>query len=275
MQDPKNKAKTVRQMANKNFFMSVSIIRVTGFFHPAKTTPMTQETSPQITLCIPVLNEEKTLPGLFSNLSSYFDKFMIPFEVVFCLDPSTDSSENILKEAHRKNSSFRYFANPRKLGRAQSLLRAIKEAKSPYIATASTDLSIPLGDLMKLLQSLGEKQASIAFGTRIDKKDSPFFNATSKKARLEITYMNIFWEQKRRQFKDPFCHALVFKREIRDLLLENLKVSGWYLTLNFQDQVFKKKIPFTEVPVYTSISHEKAFPYRREQLRLFWRSLSR
>ncbi len=255
--------------------MGLSLIRVTGLLHPAKTSAMTQVTSPQITLCIPVLNEEKTLPGLFSNLTSYFDKFMIPFEVVFCLDPSTDSSEKILQEAHRKNSSFRCIVNHRPLGRAQSLLQALKEAQSPYILAASADLSIPLGDLMKLLQSLSEKQVSIAFGTRIDKKDSPFLSSTSKKTRLEITYMNIFWEQKRRQFKDPFCPAFVFKKEIRDALLQNLKVSGWYLTLILQDQVLQKKIPFTEIPVYAGVSQEKSFPYHREHLSLFWRSLSR
>lgn len=236
---------------------------------------MTQEPSPQITLCIPVLNEEKTLPGLFSNLTSYFDKFMIPFEVVFCLDPGTDSSEKILAEAQRKNSTFRYIVNSRRLGRAQSLLRALGEAKAPYIASASADLSVPLGDLMKLLQSMSEKNASIAFGTRVDKKDSPYLSSTSKKHRLEITYMNIFWEQKKRHFKDPFCPAFVFKKEVRDLLLRDLKVSGWYLTLNLQDQILEKNIPFTEVPVYTGTSNKKSFPYYREYLRLFWRSLSR
>ncbi len=236
---------------------------------------MTQETSPQITLCIPVLNEDKTLPGLFSNLTSYFDKFMIPFEVIFCLDPSTDSSEKILQDAHRKNSSFRYLLNPRRLGRAKSLLRALKEAQSSYIIAASADLSIPLGDLMKLLQCLSETSTSIAFGTRIDKKDSPFLSSTSKKNRLEVTYMNIFWEQKRRRFKDPFSPAFVFKKEIRDLLLQDLKASGWYLTFSLQDQVLEKNIPFAEIPVYASASQEKSFPYHREHLRLFWRSLSR
>ena len=236
---------------------------------------MTQETSPQITLCIPVFNEEKTLPGLFSNLSSYFEKFLIPFEVVFCLDPSSDQSEKILEEASRKNSAFRYLVNSRKQGRARSLLRALQEARSPYIAAASVDLSIPLGDLTKLLQSLTEKETAIAFGTRMDKKDSLFLSSTSKKNRLEITYLNIFWEQQKRQFKDPFCSAFVFKKEIRDVLLLDLKASGWYLTQDLQEQVLKKKISFTEVPVYTSTSSPSSFPYYRESLRLFFRSLNR
>ena len=172
--DPTKKIRKAGIIFFADFFIGVSIIWVTGLLHPAKTMSMTQETSPQITLCIPVFNEEKTLPGLFSNLSSYFEKFLIPFEVVFCLDPSSDQSEKILEEASRKNSAFRYLVNSRKQGRARSLLRALQEARSPYIAAASVDLSIPLGDLTKLLQSLAEKETAIAFGTRMDKKDSLF-----------------------------------------------------------------------------------------------------
>ncbi len=234
---------------------------------------MTQETSPQITLCIPVLNEEKTLPDLFSNLSSYFDKFLIPFEVVFCLDPSQDQSEEILKAAHQKNPAFRYLVNARPLGRARSLLLAIKEARSTYIATASVDLTIPLGDITKLLQKMSEFNVTIAFGTRRDKKDSPFLNLTSKKSRLEIMYMDIYWEQKKRNFKDPFCSSLIFKKEIRELLIKDIAVSGWYLTDALQDQVIKKNIPFVEMPVYASPQQKDSFPYYREALRLFWRSL--
>ena len=235
---------------------------------------MTQEIFPQITLCIPVLNEEKTLPGLFSNLTSYFEKFMIPFEVVFCLDPSHDQSEKILCEASQENPAYRYLVNSKKLGRACSLMKAIEAARSPYIASASADLSIPLGDITKLLQKMSEANTSISFGSRIDKKDSPFLTSTSKKSRLEITYMNIFWEQNRRTFKDPFCSAFVLKKEIKDDLFKNLKASGWYLTLNLQDRVLAKKIPFIEVPVYAAATDRKGFPYYRESLRLFLRSLN-
>ncbi len=238
---------------------------------------MTQEPSPQITLCIPILNEEKNLPELFSNLNSFFEKFHIPFEVVFCLDPSQDQSERLLREAQQKDPSYRYFQNPRPLGRARSLIRAIKEASAPYIAATSADLTTPLGDITKLLQKIGEMNSAIVFGDRIGKRDSPFLSSTSKKSRLEITYMNIFWEKNNRRFKDPFCSTFVLKKEIRDLLLSDLKTSGWdlgwYLTPALQEQVLKKNIPFAEVPVYASSFYRKSFPYYRESLRLFLRSL--
>ena len=243
------------------------------FNHPAKTKQMTQETSPQITLCIPVLNEEKTLPGLFSNLNSYFEKFMIPFEVVFCLDPSQDQSESLLSEAARKNPHYRYLINPKKLGRARSLVKALDAAQAPYIASASVDLSIPLGDITKLLQKMSEADAAIAFGSRVDKKDSPFLSSASKKHRLEITYLNIFWDQQKRTFKDPFCSAFVLKKDILPSLLADLKVSGWYLSLALQDQVLKKNISFTQAPVYSAVTNPPSFPYYQESLRLFLRSL--
>jgi glycosyltransferase involved in cell wall biosynthesis len=234
---------------------------------------MKQETSPQITLCIPALNEEKNLPGLMSNLSSYFEKFLIPYEVVFCLDPSHDQSQMRLEEAAQKDSRVQLLINSHQLGRARSLLKALQAAKAPYIATASVDLSTPLGDITKLLQNLAGGPAAIAFGTRVDKKESPFLTVSSKKNQLELTYLNILWEQKKRAFKDPFSSAFVFKKDVRESLLQGLKVSGWYLTPALQAQVLRKNIPSIEIPVYANSGAARNFSYWREHLRLFLWSL--
>lgn len=227
---------------------------------------MTQGTSPQITLCIPLFNEADKIADLLANLSSYFGKFQIPYQVVFGLDPSTDNTESVL--AAQKSSHFKIMRNAKRLGRAESLRLAILAADSPYIAIASADLSTPLGDITKLLQNLSGSEFQIAFGTRIDKKDSPFLTINTKKNRLEITHMNISWEKGVRHFKDPFASAFVMKKEVRDRLLGDLKVRGWYLTPALQKKVLKLGIPYVEVPVHSSAGSAPAFPYIREYFKL-------
>lgn len=227
---------------------------------------MTQETSPQITLCIPIFNEATKIPDLLKNVSSYFGKFHIPYEIVFGLDPSTDGTEDLLAK-----EKVRVIKNPHRLGRAESLRRALLAAESPYIVAASADLSTPLGDITKLLQNLSGTDFKIAFGTRIDKKDSPFLSLNTKKNRLEITHLNILWEKGRRNFKDPFSTVFVMTKEARDELLKDLRVKGWYLTPALQRQVLEKKTPFVEVPVHATSGQAPAFPYFREYLRMFLR----
>jgi glycosyltransferase involved in cell wall biosynthesis len=239
-------------------------------FNPAKRRAMTQETSPQITLCIPVLNEEKALPDLLKNISSYFGKFLIPYEVVICLDPSSDKSAEILEK--ESSSQIRVIKNSKHLGRAESLRQALLAANAPYIAATSVDLSTPLGDITKLLQQISEGGEKIAFGTRTNKKDSPFLSLNTKKNRLEITHMNIYWERNIRKFQDPFSTVFVMKKEIKDQVLNGFVAKGWYLTPQVQEQVLKNNIPYAEVPVHSTAGHAPSFPYVREYLRLFFAS---
>lgn len=236
---------------------------------------MTQETSPQITLCIPVLNEQAQIPELLKNISSYFGKFLIPYEVVFSLDPSTDQSEKILMEESEKDPRIRVLKNPRRLGRAESLRQALLQARAPYIASASADLSTPLGDITKLLQHLTETQSKIIFGTRVDKKDSPFFTINTKKNSLEITHINILWESKRLPFKDPFSSYFVMTKEVQADLLKDLSPKGWYLTSDLQKAVLKKNISYSELPIHSTAGRAANYPYLREYLRLFIHGIRR
>lgn len=234
---------------------------------------MTQGTSPQITLCIPVYNEEATLPELLQNISSYFAKFLIPYQVIFCLDPSSDRSAEILQQAVQKNASLRLIQNSRRRGRAESLRQALLEAEAPYLLSASADLSVPLGELTKLLQNLSEHSAAIAFGTRTDKKASPFLSLDTKKNRFELTYISIFWEQKKRTFKDPFSSAFVLKKDFVVALLDGHPAKGWYLTPFIQKQIEHQNLPFVEVPIHSTSGGGRHFPYWKEYLRWFFRSL--
>ncbi|MEO8327694.1 MAG: glycosyltransferase, partial [Nitrospirota bacterium] len=64
--------------------------------------PAANRVAPELTVIIPVYNEESILPALFSRLYTAADKLERSYECVFIDDGSTDRSAAMLREQFDK-----------------------------------------------------------------------------------------------------------------------------------------------------------------------------
>lgn len=62
-------------------------------------------TNPQLSVVIPVYNEEQGLQALFDRLYPALDKLAITYEVLFVNDGSRDRSAAMLREQFQKRSA--------------------------------------------------------------------------------------------------------------------------------------------------------------------------
>src|SRR4051812_43750012 len=57
----------------------------------------------RLSIVAPVFNEEKNIPAFLARLTPILQSVTDEFEVIFCLDPSTDRTEQVVLEHREKD----------------------------------------------------------------------------------------------------------------------------------------------------------------------------
>ena len=90
----------------------------------------------KVAVILPVYNGQKTLSGtLESLLSQTYDNF----ELLVCIDGSTDNSLQIIKEFENKFKKVAILINEKNLGLGPTMNRLVAQTQSDYIAIAEQD----------------------------------------------------------------------------------------------------------------------------------------
>ncbi len=100
--------------------------------------------SPEISIVIPVYNEEAGLPLLFARLYPALDALQRSYEVIFVDDGSRDRSIELLRETveqHPTNARAMILAH--NVGQHLAILAAFERARGTYVITLDADLQNP------------------------------------------------------------------------------------------------------------------------------------
>lgn len=101
---------------------------------------MNQTAAYQLTIAIPVYNEEGNLLALEEALAAYLPKCLMKACVLLVDDCSTDSSLKMIKEICSRHSDFFYICHTRRLGCSGAMKTAIDAIESEYMAYTDADL---------------------------------------------------------------------------------------------------------------------------------------
>jgi len=102
-----------------------------------------------VSVVVPVYNEESNIEPLLSCLHALLTEYG-DYEVLFVDDGSTDSSLQILRDAHQANPRARFIALSRNFGHQNALRAGLAYAKGDVVITMDADLQHP-PDLIPLL----------------------------------------------------------------------------------------------------------------------------
>jgi len=160
----------------------------------------------EISLVVPVYNEQANLPILIPKLVEVFDRLGSVHEMIFVDDGSSDGSRKTLKEAASRNPSLRVVALKQNRGLSTALLAGTTEARGKIIVTLDSDLQNDPEDITRLLGYLD--RYDMATGWR-QKRDDPCLKRIASKigngVRNRLTGENIH---------DSACTLRAFKREL-------------------------------------------------------------
>jgi glycosyltransferase involved in cell wall biosynthesis len=110
-----------------------------------------------VSVVIPLLNEEESLPELASHLESVLSR-VAPnnYEVLFIDDGSTDRSYDVIRDIHARNQRFRAVRFRRNYGKSAALAVGFADCKGDIVVTMDADLQDDPNEIPSLITKLDE-----------------------------------------------------------------------------------------------------------------------
>lgn len=128
---------------------------------------------PQVSIVIPVFNEEPCLPLLFETLDGFLASFDRTVEVVLVDDGSTDDSLQIMADGVATRPGFRVVALRANTGQTPAMAAGLEVATGDVIVFMDADLQNDPQDIPRLLEKLDEGYDLVS-GWRKHRQDRAF-----------------------------------------------------------------------------------------------------
>lgn len=143
-------------------------------------------TSTDISIVIPLLNEEESLPELHTWLSKVLPTCCQRWEIIFVDDGSRDRSWEVIQRLSVKDANVRGFRFSRNYGKSAALQTAFSHATGRYVITMDADLQDSPEEIPGLIQMLEEGPFDLVSGWKKKRLDpaltknlpSKFYNWT-------------------------------------------------------------------------------------------------
>ncbi len=127
-------------------------------------------TRPEISVVVPVCNEEGNIGILYSELSEALQSYGRSYEILFVDDGSTDGSFPLLASLHQRDGRVQVIRFRRNFGQTAALAAGFDRARAPVIVTLDGDLQNDPRDIPGLVERLA-RGFDIVCGWRRDRKD--------------------------------------------------------------------------------------------------------
>ncbi|MBF0128500.1 MAG: glycosyltransferase family 2 protein [Alphaproteobacteria bacterium] len=107
---------------------------------------------PELAVVVPVRNEEDNVIPLIEEIHAALDG-VVPFEVIYVDDGSTDATPQRLAEAGARFPRLRTLRHRVSCGQSQAVATGVKAARAPWIATLDGDGQNDPADIPLLLEA--------------------------------------------------------------------------------------------------------------------------
>ena len=125
---------------------------------------------PELSVFLPVYNEEPNLPPLHAKLDQALSKLGRTAEIIYVDDGSTDGSLKVLRELARHDRRVRVVALRRNYGQTAAMAAGIDAAKGQVLIPMDADLQNDPADIVRLLEKVDEGY-DVVSGWRKNRQD--------------------------------------------------------------------------------------------------------
>lgn len=137
-------------------------------------TAIEQPAQLDLSLVVPVYNEEESLPQLIREVHEALDDEGLTYELILVDDGSTDRSFEVLRNAAELDAALTVIRFRRNFGQTAALQAGIDAARGSRLVLMDADLQNDPKDIPAMLAQIDAGYDLVA-GWRADRKD-PFFN---------------------------------------------------------------------------------------------------
>ena len=108
----------------------------------------------EISIIVPIRNEEESIKPFLESATKVLDRINKPYEIIFSMDPSTDSTEKVILEEIEKNKKVKLLIFSRKFGQPAATLAGIHNSKGKYCVIIDVDLQDPPEVIEKMYKKI-------------------------------------------------------------------------------------------------------------------------
>ena len=198
--------------------------------------------NPEVSVIVPVYNEEQGLQALFERLYPALDKLGKRYEIIFVNDGSRDSSASILREQFQQRPDVtRVILFNGNYGQHRAIMAGFEHCRGSRIVTLDADLQNPPEDIGNLLAKMDEGHDYVG-SIRRQRNDIWWRHAASRamnRLREHIT---------RIRMTDQGCMLRAYSREIIDAVNSCREVNTFIPALAYS---------FARHPTEIVVGHEE------------------
>lgn len=147
-----------------------------------------RQESPDISVVVPVRNEEKNIPELARRLRAVFLDMKRTFEVIFVTDINTDRTVEVIKAEHRQDPRIKMLKLSRGLGQHMAVIAGLRASSGAYAVLMDGDLQDVPEDIPLLYAKLQEGY-HVVFGAKETKNESAVRNFFSRSFVRLMTFL--------------------------------------------------------------------------------------
>ena len=180
-----------------------------------------------LSVIIPAYNEEKRIGESLQKIHDFLQSRGYEYEVIVVNDGSQDGTSRVAgKSALSAKNKLKILENEKNKGKGFSVKKGALSSMGEYVLLTDADLSTPIEEIDKLLDSLGRGN-DIAIGSRAiaDSRVSvaqPWYRQMMGRMFNVIIRMSLMGD-----FKDTQCGFKLFKGDIVRKIAPEMKIDGF------------------------------------------------
>ena len=198
--------------------------------------------APELSVVIPVYNEEDVLEALFSRLYAALDALGRTYEIVFVNDGSRDKSAAMLREQYQRRPEVtRVVLFNGNFGQHMAIMAGFEYARGERVVTLDADLQNPPEEIGKLLAKMDEGHDYVG-SVRRRRQDAAWRRWASKamnQLRESLTHIRM---------TDQGCMLRAYDKAIVDALRASREVSTYIPALAYS---------YAQNPAEVEVEHEE------------------
>ena len=201
--------------------------------------PLSEPTPvPEISVVIPVFNEEENLRELGERLIRTLTAMGRPFEIIFVDDGSTDGSWEILADLNQQYpQNIRALQFHRNFGQHQAIFAGFQASRGQVMVTLDADLQNPPEEIPRLVAKLDEGYDTVG-GWRENRQDSIFRRLPSQLVNYVMSRVTGV------KLRDYGCMLRAYRRSVVDSINQCQESSSFIPALA---NLFAQRV--AEIPV--------------------------
>ncbi len=165
--------------------------------------------SVDISIVIPVYNEEESIPELIQQVEKGLTDMSYSYEVLLVNDGSIDNTLGAFKSNAKGKKNYKIINLAGNFGQSTAMMAGIDNAEGEFIVTLDGDLQNDPSDIPAMLKKLVDEDWDVVAGIRAKRKDGFFLRKIpSKLANFMIRNLTGV------KLKDYGCTLKVFRSEI-------------------------------------------------------------